>query len=291
MDPTLSAQLETYKPWLFIVAVLVLFVLLRLTRKGLRRRVDEIGYHLFGERGLMIWFWLNAPGVMLHELSHALVVLLFYPFGFRLTSITLFMIKPKVQEAQGGRLMRTSGRTSLQLGEVQYVRPQGKVMSYIGDGLSAVAPLFGGILAFFFLYWVATGHVLWDAWNCGTLASTHGQALQDAWQCANPQHILQPGWPWWTLTFAPYLVLTVTSELWPSHQDWRGARWLLGGLLVLVLLLGVLFWVTGALVFNAVLLANVASFSTRINFALVLLLALDLVFFGVAELFARILRG
>ncbi|MGH2507906.1 MAG: hypothetical protein ACRDHZ_10965 [Ktedonobacteraceae bacterium] len=291
MDPTLRAQLEMYQPWFFIIAVLVLFALLRLTRKGLRRRVDEIGYHLFGERGLMIWFWLNAPGVILHELSHALVVLLFYPFGFRITSITLFMIKPKIQEGQqGGRFMRSNGRTSLQLGEVQYVRPQGRIMSYIGDGLSAVAPLFGGLLVFCFLYWVATGHVLWDAWNCGTFAAAQGPTLQNAWQCANLQHILQPGWPWWTLTFTPYLVLTVTSELWPSHQDWRGARWLLGGVLVLALLLGALLWAAGTLVFNAVLLENIASFSTRINFALLLLLALDLIFFTLAALIARVVR-
>ncbi|HEU5382431.1 MAG TPA: hypothetical protein VFV38_44030 [Ktedonobacteraceae bacterium] len=291
MDPTLSAQLDSYKPWFFIAAVFVLFALLRLTRKGLRRRIDEIGYRLFGERGLLIWFWLNAPGVMLHELSHAVVVLFFYPFGFRITSITLFRIKPKVQPGPDGRLMRHGGRTSLQLGEVQYLRPQGKLMSYIGDGLSAVAPLFGGMLAFLFLYWVATGHALWDAWSCGDLTSTsHGAALQNVWQCASPQHILQPGWPWWTLIFAPYLVLTVTSELWPSHQDWRGARWLVGGLLILLLLLGILFWITGALVFNNDLLLGVAAFSTRINFALLVLLGLDLVFFLVAELLARTLR-
>lgn len=290
MDPTLRAQLETYQPWFFIIAVLVLFALLRLTRKGLRRRVDAIGYRLFGERGLMIWFWLNAPGVVLHELSHALVVLLFYPFGFRITSITLFMIKPKLQENQrGGRLMRNN-RASLQLGEVQYVRPQGRVMSYIGDGFSAIAPLFGGVLAFFFLYWAATGHALWDAWNCGPLASTQGFTLQNAWQCANPQHILQPGWPWWTLTFTPYLILTVTSELWPSHQDWRGARWLLGSLFILAILLGLLLWATGALVFNNALLETLASFSTRINFALVLLLALDVVFVCIAEILVRLLR-
>lgn len=290
MNPTMNAQIETYKPWLFILAVLVLFVLLRFTRKGLRRRVDEIGYRLFGERGLMIWFWLNAPGVMLHELSHAIVVLLFYPFGFRITSITLFKITPKTQQGPGGRVMRNNGRSSLQLGEVQYVRPQGKIMSYIGDGLSAVAPLFGGILAFVFLYWVATGHALWDAWNCGTLASAQSSALQDAWQCANPQHILRPGWPWWTLTFAPYFVLTVTSELWPSQQDWRGARWLLAGLLLSTLLLALLLWVAGALAFNAVLLQNAALFSTRVNFALLVLLALDLVFLGLAELLARLVR-
>ncbi len=291
MDPTLNAQLETYKPWFFIVAVLVLFALLRFTRKGLRRRVDEIGYRVFGQRGLLIWFWLNAPGVMLHELSHALVVLLFYPFGFRITSITFFRIQPKAQVGINGRVMRNGGRTSLQLGEVQYVRPHGKVMSYIGDGVSAIAPLFGGILAFFLLYWVATGHALWDAWNCGTLASAQGSALRQAWQCANPQHILQPGWPWWTLTFAPYLVLTVTSELWPSHQDWRGARWLLLGLLALLLVLSALLWLAGALVFNAMLLENLATFSSRINFALVILLMLDLIFLGIAELIARALRG
>lgn len=288
MDPTLNKQLATYGPWLFIAAVFILFALLRFTRKNLRRCVDEIGYRLFGERGLLIWFWLNSPGVILHELSHAVVVLLFYPCGFRITSITFFRIKPKVQPGPGGRLMRNAGRTSLQLGEVQYLRPQGKVMSYIGDGLSAVAPLFGGILAFFFLYWVATGHALWDAWQCASPAA--GLTLQNAWQCASPQHMLQPGWPWWTLIFAPYLILTVTSELWPSHQDWRGARWLLAGLLVLIVLLVVLFWISGALVFNSQLLANVSSFSAALNFVLLVLLGLDLVFLLIAEVFVRLVR-
>ena len=288
MDPTLNKQLATYGPWLFIAAFFILFALLRFTRKNLRRRVDEIGYRLFGERGLLIWFWLNSPGVILHELSHAVVVLLFYPCGFRITSITFFRIKPKVQPGPGGRLMRNGGRTSLQLGEVQYLRPQGKVMSYIGDGLSAVAPLFGGILAFFFLYWVATGHALWDAWQCASPAA--GLTLQNAWQCASPQHMLQPGWPWWTLIFAPYLILTVTSELWPSHQDWRGARWLLAGLLVLIVLLVVLFWISGALVFNSQLLANVSSFSAALNFVLLVLLGLDLVFLLIAEVFVRLVR-
>jgi hypothetical protein len=289
MNPDLNKQLATYSPWFFIAAVFVLFALLRFTRKNLRRRVDEFGYRLFGDRGLLIWFWLNSPGVILHELSHALVVLLFYPFGFRISSITFFRIKPRVQQGAGGRLMRSSGRTSLQLGEVQYLRPQGKLMSYIGDGVSAVAPLFGGILAFFFLYWVATGHALWDVWQCGSPAS--GPTLQAAWQCASPQHMLQPGWPWWTLTFAPYLILTVTSELWPSRQDWHGARWLMAGLLVLLLLLGVLGWISGVLVFNNQLLTSISSFSTAINFVLLVLLGLDLVFLLVAELLVRMVRN
>jgi hypothetical protein len=285
MDPNLNKQLAIYGPWFFIAAVFALFALLRVTRKNLRRRVDEIGYRLFGERGLLIWFWLNAPGVMLHELSHAVVVLLFYPYGFRITSVTFFRIRPRVQAGSGGRLMRGGGRTSLQLGEVQYVRPQGRAMSYIGDGLSAVAPLFGGILAFVFLYWVATGHALWDAWQC-----TDSSTLQSALQCASPQRLLSPGWPWWTLTFAPYLILTVTSELWPSRQDWRGARWLLLGLLVLLVLLGVLCWISGLLVFDRHLLTSLSSFSTALNFVLLVLLVLDLVFLLVAELLVRLVR-
>src|SRR6266576_4599825 len=153
MDPTQVAQMNRYLPWLIIAGVVGLFLLLRLTRKGLRRRVDEIGYRLRGERGLMIWFWLNAPGVMLHELSHAFVVLLFYPFGFRVTSIALFRIKPMQQRGPNGRVMKNTGRQSLQLGEVQYVRPQGRFITYIGDGLSAIAPLFGGTAMVAFLYW------------------------------------------------------------------------------------------------------------------------------------------
>lgn len=274
MDPVLSAQLETYKPWFFIAAVFILFILLRYARKSLRQRIDEIGYRLFGERGLYIWFWLNAPGVMLHEMSHAAVVLFLYPFGFRISSITLFRIRPQAQIGSDGQVRRSSGRTSLQLGEVQYKRPQGRLMSHIGDGLSAVAPLFGGLLAFLFLYWLATGYALWNAWHS-----------------IDPLHILRPGWPWWTLTFTPYFILTVTSELWPSHQDWRGARWFLVGLSVVLLVVLLFLWLNGALVFNHGLLLSLASVSTDINFVLLMLLGLDIVFLLVAEVLVRLLRN
>ncbi len=272
MDPTQTAQLNLYLPWLKIAGVFLLFMLLRYTRKGLRQRVDEIGYRLMRERGLLIWFWLNAPGVMLHELSHAFMVLLFYPFGFRITNITLFRIQPKVQRGPGGRVMKSNGRQSLQLGEVQYVRPPGRAMSYIGDGFSAIAPLFGGIVMFLLLYWVATGYTLWD--NTG-----------------NHLQILRPGWPWWTLLFAPYLILTVTSELWPSRQDWRGARWLVGGITLLVALIIGLLWLSGYLVFNQNLLMGVSSIATYIDFALLALLVLDIIFLVVAEVIVRIMRG
>src|SRR5215472_2483697 len=110
MDANQTAQSNQYLPWLIIAGVVGLFLLLRISRKGLRRRVDEIGYRLRGERGLMIWFWLNAPGVMLHELSHAFVVLLFYPFGFRVTSITLFRVQPRTPARYSGRGSKTGNK-------------------------------------------------------------------------------------------------------------------------------------------------------------------------------------
>src|SRR5205085_10073518 len=126
------------------------------------------------------------------------------------------------------------------------VRPQGRPMSYIGDGMSAVAPLFGGIAMLLLLYWVATGYSLWDI---------HLQ-------------LFRPGWPWWTLIFAPYLILTVTSEFWPSRQDWHGARWFVGGLIILVVVVGTLLWAFRYLVFDDALLQLTSSIASHIDFAL-----------------------
>ncbi len=272
MDQSQAAQLVTYEPWLLIAAVAVLFILLRTTRQALRKRVDTIGYQLRGERGLMIWFWLNAPGVVLHELSHAFVVLLLSPFGFRITSIALFRIKTIQPRGANGRAMKSSGRQALQLGEVQYVRPERRFITPIGDGLSAVAPLFGGIGMLAFLYWVATGYSLWDI---------HLQISQ----------IFRPGWPLWTLIFAPYLILTVTSELWPSKQDWRGAFRFIIGLTLLTLLVGGLLWYINLLVFNNATLTTASSIATHIDYVLLVLLVLDVFFLIIAELLARIVKG
>ncbi len=270
-DSALLAQLAQYQPWLIIGGVAVLFLLLRLTRKELRKRVDEIGYQLLGEKGLLVWFWFNAPGVILHELSHAFVVLLFRPFDFRITSITLFGIKPMTPRNPNGRVMRSGSRQSLQLGEVQYVRPQRRIMSYIGDGFSGTAPLFGGIAMFTLLYWVATGYSLWE------FPLDMHQHLQ----------LLKPGWPWWTLLFAPYLILTVTSELWPSRQDWRGARWFVTGIALLLVMTGVLIWYFKRIDATVHILTLISS---RIDFALMILIALDIVFLIVAEILVQALR-
>lgn len=265
MDPSQTAQIKPYAPWLIIAGVFALFILLRVTRHELRARVDEIGYRLMGNKGLYIWFWINAPGVIVHELSHAIVLLLFSPWGFRISSITLFHIK-KVESR--GRDNRQIQRQSLQLGEVQYTRVGGRFMSYVGDGVSGIAPLFGGIIMFSFLYWVATGYNIWDI---------HLQ-------------LFRPGWPWWTLIFAPYLILTVTSELWPSRPDWRGAQRFVIGLLILTTVVIFVLWLANILIFNKATLLATSSIAVHIDFALAVLLAIDIVFFLVAELLARIVR-
>lgn len=270
MDPTLNAQIAPYKPWLSIAGVIILFILLRITRKNLRQHVDSISYSLLGERGQFVWFWINAPGVVLHELSHAFVLLLLRPFGFRITSVTLFRIKPVVQRLPNGRIVKNAGgKQSLQLGEVQYIRPPDS-LSRIGDGLSAIAPLFGGIAMFMLLYWVATGYNLWEY----NLSLTHFQ-------------LLRPGWPLWTLIFAPYLILTVTSELWPSRQDWKGARWFVTILLLLIIIVLGILWYAKLLVFNNTLLFAISGIAIHIDFALIILLALDLAFLIVTYVLLR----
>src|SRR5207247_10377945 len=125
MDPSQAAQIKPYAPWLIIAGVFVLFILLRVTRRELRARVDEIGYRLTGSRGVFIWFWMNAPGVIVHELSHALAVLLFCPWGFRLTNVTLFRIKQVQPLGRDNRSMGSGGRQPHQLGEVQSARADG----------------------------------------------------------------------------------------------------------------------------------------------------------------------
>lgn len=266
-EQIIAAQLAPYTPWLIIAGVFVLFLLLRAMRKVLRRCIEEIGRRAFGANGWKVWFWLNVPGVMLHELSHALIILLFSPFGFRITSISFFRIKPIEQRDARGRLIKSSA-SSIQLGEVQYKRPTGRFMSYVGDGVSAIAPLFGGLAMLAFLYWVATGYNIWEI----------------------HLNIFRPGWPWWTLIFAPYLIFTVTSELWPSHVDWLGAQKLVIFLLILSLLALLSLWYVKVLVFDSATVQVIASVAIHIDYVLLILLALDILFYIIAQFIIQLGR-
>jgi hypothetical protein len=275
-DTQIMAQIAPYQPYLIIGAVFVLFIFLRITRRELRQRVEEIGRGLMGNNGWKLWFWLNAPGVILHELSHAIAILLFSPFGFRIKKIAFFHIKLETQRDTNGGRMGNARYQWLQLGEVRYDYnpPQPttivhKIIGETGKGLSGIAPLFGGIALFALLYWVATGYNLWDL---PFDAQMHIQ-------------LLRPGWPWWTLIFAPYLILTVTSELWPSSQDWNSASWLVGVVIAMAVGFMIALWYFHRL--NDLLVVSTSA-ASHINFALLILLGLDVVFLIVAEVLVRV---
>jgi len=59
-------------------------------------------------------------------------------------------------------------------------------------------------------------------------------------------------------------------------------------LLTIVIL--ALFWLTGHLVFNNALLLNTSSIAKYIDFALLVLVGLDLVFLAIAELIVQLMR-
>ena len=94
----------------------------------------------------------------------------------------------------------------------------------------------------------------------------------------------------WTLIFAPYLILTITSELWPSRTDWYNARWLVVALLILAIATIIILWVGKVLIFDDALLISLSSIALYVDFAFIVLLALDAVFLFVAEMIVQGLR-
>ena len=92
------------------------------------------------------------------------------------------------------------------------------------------------------------------------------------------------------VALVPYLILTVTSELWPSSQDWRGARWFVGAILLVAIVTIAILWAAGSLVFNNALLQNISSIAKYLDFALLVLVGLDIVFLAIAELIVQLMR-
>ena len=89
---------------------------------------------------------------------------------------------------------------------------------------------------------------------------------------------------------SPYLILTVTSELWPSRQDWHRARILVWTLLILAALTTGLCISFKLLVLNDALVNSLASVALYLDFAFAVLLALDLVFLFAAEGIVQFMR-
>jgi hypothetical protein len=62
------------------------------------------------------------------------------------------------------------------------------------------------------------------------------------------------------------------------------------GLTLLILVVILVFWLTGHLVFNRALLLNISTVAKYIDFALLVLVGLDLIFLAAAELIVQFTR-
>lgn len=155
--------------------------------------------------------WTTAPGVIVHELSHALTGVL---FGHKITEVSLF--NPRSDAAQ--------------LGYVSFRYDPGSSIQTIGVAVAAVAPLIVGIAGALYLschYFALSVAQLWSMDKVPDFTEVSHFAL-DAWggaiQTATPIKML-----------AVYLSWAILIHCCPSNQDLKNT---FQGLL-LVLLCGV----------------------------------------------------
>lgn len=260
----LSTKIPENITFLILFGLYLLPRLLFAIHLDLRRCIDKVGYRLFGKAGWRFWFWLNAPGIVLRQLSRVIVMLLLYPFGFRLTSITFF----RVQEG----IIQDGTKRGLTLGAVNYKRPAKRLTSYIGDGLSSIAPLIVGVALFIFLYWLSTGHNIWEY----------------SWQSTLQLQIARSGWLWWLFIPSCCFSLIVIPQLWLKRQEWKGSSFLAISLVLIIVIAIVL--ASTSFIINIVSLLNILSIAAHLDLALLALLAVDIFFILVARGVSLVLR-
>ncbi len=198
--------------WVTALALLyVMFAAYWLLQWWLGRHIQGLGLLIFGRPGPAsnIYFWLLAPGVILHELSHWLMAkLLFVPTG------DMALFRPnKGKQASNGKVV---------LGYVEVFKTDPIRQSLIG-----LAPLITGILVLIIISTLLQfRNGFGDGGHIGqTLLNLPG----DLWNSlSQPINFL------WL-----YLVFSVSNGMLPSAADRR--PWLVGFLLpgAILLVLGV----------------------------------------------------
>ena len=180
----------------------------------LGRHIQGLALLIFGRPGPAsgLYFWLLAPGVILHEISHWLVArLLFVPTK----DVSLF--RPQRSTDKGGQ----AGPVTLGYVEIFKTDP-------LRQSLIGLAPLPVGLLALLLLAAIL---------NFSTGANSLNPQTSSVWQAitALPGEVVasfkQPLNLLWL-----YFVFTVSNGMLPSRPDRR--PWLLGFLLPGVLLIG-----------------------------------------------------
>jgi Zn-dependent protease len=176
----------------------------------LARHLQGLGLLIFGRPGpaASLYFWLLAPGVILHELSHWLMAkLLFVPTG------QMALFRPAKNKTRSNKVV---------LGYVEVYKTDPLRQSFIG-----LAPLLSGLLV---LTLISSLLQFRNGFVDGShIAETLLHLPGDLWRSLS-----QPlNW------FLLYLAFSISNGMLPSAADRR--PWLLGFLLpsALVLMLGV----------------------------------------------------
>ncbi|MDZ7798268.1 MAG: hypothetical protein U5L76_01470 [Patescibacteria group bacterium] len=134
-----------------------------------------------------------APGVMVHELSHAVMC--------------LFMLAP----------VRKISFFSRQGGYVEHGRSR---FGFLGNTLISIAPIFGISLGLWLIIYLFNFSLDINSIDFGLGFSDNLWVLfKSAWQ------LIKTNWSSWPFWIFIYLVISLTSSLAPSKKDFQNAFW------------------------------------------------------------------
>lgn len=222
--------------------------------RWITRQVQIIGWRVTGHEQvtLIIYYLLMLPGIVLHELSHALMARL---LGLKVGSFSLGP-RNKGQYVQLGSVTVSSGGA-------------------LRDSLVGLAPWLAGTTALLLIsYGIFNVAALGQAWLAGGWRAVPA-AVPGMWQVPD-------FWLW------AYLIFTVSNAMTPSAADRE--PWLMAGLYLALALF--VAYVAGALVPAAEALApEVAGALPALTLAFLFTLGLDLAVGGLLLLIDRILAG
>jgi hypothetical protein len=167
---------------LLFVVLLVNYMISRISSR-LMRLVPRYVYHSF-----------YFPGVMLHELSHFLVA---YLFGFKITNVNFYKFHQNDHVA----------------GFVNYSYKR-NFISLIGQILTAVAPLGGGILVFYlFIFFHGFIDIDFrpDSYNLMSIGAELWETNRMVWSNLEYDNWITYAWLWF--------IASVSASWWPSKTD------------------------------------------------------------------------
>lgn len=241
--------------WHGILLVIVLLIFERMFGNKLEYWLDTSGKPSKSPHHK--WIWLTAPGVVVHELGHALMVIIFMPLGFRVDKVVLF-------NPWAGKTTLSNGSQLEMAGYVQWSAPRNgiPILSSIAIVLIGLGPYFSGWGLCSWLYYYLSGHWPWD----GPFSIAPGHSIL-------------------LILLLFYLMIAVLAHASPSKGDIDTSRY---SLVVVSLLLGTMFgtliFLRKPLPFNTAIITFLPPLCAGICSLLILLIAIEI---GLDLLFNR----